>query len=50
MKKQILMVSVLVGLSLTTAAVKASGTASNVDASTTVLSNKKETYLKLFSH
>jgi len=43
MKKQILMVSVLVGLSLTTAAVKASGTASNVDASTTVLSNKKET-------
>ena len=43
MKKQILMVSVLVGLSLTTTAVKASGTASNLDASTTVLSNKKET-------
>jgi hypothetical protein len=43
MKKQFLMVSVLVGLSLTTTAVKASGTASNVDASTTVLSNNKET-------
>lgn len=43
MKKQFLMVSVLVGLSLTATAVKASGTASNVDASTTVLSNKKET-------
>jgi hypothetical protein len=37
------MVSVLVGLSLTATAVKASGTASNVDASTTVLSHKKET-------
>ncbi len=43
MKKQFLMVSVLVGLSLTATAVKASGTASNVDASTTVLSHKKET-------
>lgn len=43
MKKQFLMVSVLVGLSLTATAVKASGTVSNVDASTTVLSNKKET-------
>jgi len=43
MKKQFLMVSVLVGLSLTATAVKASGTASNVDASTTILSNKKET-------
>jgi CxxC motif-containing protein (DUF1111 family) len=43
MKKQFLMVSVLVGLSLTTTAVKASGTASSMDASTTVLSNKKET-------
>ena len=43
MKKQFLMVSVLVGLSLTATAVKASGTASHVDASTTVLSHKKET-------
>lgn len=43
MKKQFLMVSVLVGLSLTATAVKASGTASNIDASTTVLSHKKET-------
>jgi CxxC motif-containing protein (DUF1111 family) len=37
------MVSVLVGLSLTATAVKASGTASNADASTTILSHKKET-------
>ncbi len=43
MKKQFLMVSVLVGLSLTTQAVKASGTASKVDASTTTLSHKRET-------
>jgi CxxC motif-containing protein (DUF1111 family) len=43
MKKQFLMVSVLVGLSLTATAVKASGTASNADASTTILSHKKET-------
>ncbi len=43
MKKQFLMVSVLVGLSLTTTAVKANGTASNVDTSTIVLSLNKET-------
>ena len=43
MKKQILMIGVLVGLNLIATAAKANGTTSNVDVSTTGLSIKKET-------
>ena len=43
MKKQILMIGVLVGLNLIATAAKANGTTSKVDVSTTGLSIKKET-------
>ena len=43
MKKQILMIGVLVGLNLIATAAKANGTTSTVDVSTTGLSIKKET-------
>ena len=43
MKKNILMIGVLVGLNLIQAEAKASGTVSNFDASTTTLSTRKET-------
>ncbi len=43
MKKQILMIGVLVGLNLIATAAKANGTTSTVDVTTTELSNKKET-------